>query len=288
MIKQTLMFLLILMVLPLALAEEIEEEKEPEKVEEEKELLPFKTNHGATVRLLQLERSIQMNILRGEKILEEFHEDIDENQTEDLEAILISLEDLKEKVSNYEVGSEEDVEKFVFFKQEAITLTKEFREIITNQIQEDARENARERITKETRNNEEIRNKTETIRERAREHNEEVVRNINASNIITEELLNKIRSNEIDPKEIRTQVLNNIRNQRSEQANETLRRISEDARQRAENARQEAIRLREEFEENHAQRIRESIIEVKNRTREEIKQRIDARTPRGEEEWNIF
>ncbi|MCC7574003.1 hypothetical protein KO361_00220 [Candidatus Woesearchaeota archaeon] len=260
-------------------AEVVDDEADDEldEVADDVELAPFNTNDGATVRLLQLERSIQKNILQGEMLLERLADRLSEESLEDLEAILLVMEDLKSKVSSYElVGKEEDVRAFVEFRHEASELSKEFRETLREFVQEQERNDLRAQVNKEVHELPNLARYDDALRERARIHNEEIVR-ASGRDVISEDLLSRIRSGEVEPKQIKEEVLSSVRNIRAEQANDVLRDMQEEALRQRMNIMQEQERVRNQVSSENGERVKEKINEMKERVPEDLQQRIDSR-----------
>jgi hypothetical protein len=248
-----------------------------EEVDDDVELAPFKTNNGATVRLLQLERSIQKNILQGELLLERLADRLSEESLEDAEAILLVMEDLKNRVSTYELkGQEEDVRAFVEFRHEASSLTKEFRENLGRFVQEQERNNLRAQVNKDVRELPNLARYDNALKERARIHNEEIVR-ASGKDVVDEDLLSRIRAGEIEPKQIKEEVLSSVRNIRAEQANDVLREMQEEALRQRMNIMQEQERIRNQVSGENGERVREKINEMKQNVPEDLQQRIDSR-----------
>lgn len=93
------------------------------------EIMAMQLGPGAKVRLLQLEKAIMKRILRAEKVIE-YIEDYPDADTSELAGILAELQVLKEEVLEAEPqgNNEETVKQFVDLKNDAISLTKQFRE----------------------------------------------------------------------------------------------------------------------------------------------------------------
>jgi len=96
----------------------------------EAEVVAMELGPGAQVRLLQLQKAILRNILRGEKVIE-FIQGLDANaDVSELQEILAELEVLKDEVAAFvpQGDNEETVKAFVDFKNDAISLSKQFRD----------------------------------------------------------------------------------------------------------------------------------------------------------------
>lgn len=244
-----------------------------------REIMPFETVQGAEMRLLQLERAIHMNIVKGETMIDAIRAEADEETIEELEAILLALVDLKEEVSEYElVGEQEDVEAFVSFRQEASALSKEFRDAAREVITEDRAQIIRNEAQGRAEQAMAATNYQENIRERANEHNEEIVkRAMEDQGIINEDfedLLERIRNRDIEPRDIRTEVMSLVREIRSEQANEILANLREEAMRQEINARENINRINEEVLQNKTEIARQRIQEIKDRIPEDVVENI--------------
>jgi hypothetical protein len=89
----------------------------------------FSSPLGAKVRLLQLEEALERNILWGEGIVSAIREKNSSADTADLEAILAQMRALRDEVnSTAPEGGEEAAKRFVDMKDDALSLTKEFRD----------------------------------------------------------------------------------------------------------------------------------------------------------------
>ena len=241
-----------------------------------REIMPFETVQGAEMRLLQLERAIHRNIVKGETVIETIRAEVDDETIEELEEILLALVDLKEEVSKYElVGEQEDVEAFVSFRQEASALSKEFRDAAREIITEDRAQIIRNEAQGRAEQAMATTGYQENIRERANEHNEEIVkRAMEAQGIISEDLLERIRNRDIEPGDIRTEVMNLVREIRSEQANEILANLREEAMRQEINARENINRINEEVLQNNTETARQRIQEIQDRIPENAVENI--------------
>jgi len=99
---------------------------------------------GAEIRLLQLEKAIEKNIIKGEDMVN-YLTGL-EIETLDLEAILAELELVKEEVAKANPNSIDAVEIFVDLKHDAVNLTKDFRNILKELLDDETLEQLRQRI----------------------------------------------------------------------------------------------------------------------------------------------
>ncbi len=155
--------------------EEFEEESEGENETEDldidnktiKEIEIMNNSLGAGIRLLQLEKAIIKNLLKGEMAVEVL-KGLDYNTTT-LEAILSEMKNLLEEVKAVNTSSNDSVQLFVEFKSEAINLTKQFRETIKEILDGEKLKEIRERIKEMM--SEELENYSKMIRNKIKQFN---------------------------------------------------------------------------------------------------------------------
>ncbi|MFH0956874.1 MAG: hypothetical protein V1813_03355 [Candidatus Aenigmatarchaeota archaeon] len=89
------------------------------------------TSHGAEVRLLQLQKSIERNIIYGENIVEWIGDVNSSYNTSAMESLIDELKEIRDEVAsvNLSEDTEELVRQFVDLKGDAINVTAEFREL---------------------------------------------------------------------------------------------------------------------------------------------------------------
>ena len=132
-----------------------------------KEIEIMNNTLGAEIRLLQLEKAIIKNILKGEMAVEVL-KGLDYNTT-DLEAILSEMKDLLDDVKAVNTSSNNSVQLFVEYKYEAINLTKQFREAIKELLNGEKLKEIRERIREMM--SEELENCSKMIRNKIKQFN---------------------------------------------------------------------------------------------------------------------
>lgn len=266
----------ILFVLPFSIAQPAEVGRNV-IVPEYRETMPFKTNHGAEMRFVQLEKVIDRKIMVGELLLEKV--DVSEEGLEEGNAILMSMEALKEDVSAYEVvGGSEDVSVFISFKTEAVNLVKAFKDVIVNFVSAAERDSLREEVEEEVEASGKLNAYDVVLEQKARAHNAEVVEEeLGKFGIVGEELLQRIRTRDIEPKDIKLEVLSLIRSVRAERANEVIDGLMENAAKERIRANDEYARVKDEVLQEAMDRYRIRIEEVKSRFSEELAQRVNER-----------
>ncbi|MCX8190159.1 MAG: hypothetical protein N3F05_02945 [Candidatus Diapherotrites archaeon] len=102
----------------------------------QKEMVAMVNGIGAKVRLLQLEKSILRAILRGGAVINYIEKNYPEEDTNNLKEIIAEMRVLKDEVAEKAKGiqntDENIVKTFVDLKNDAISLTKQFRDEARN------------------------------------------------------------------------------------------------------------------------------------------------------------
>ena len=138
------MLLALVFTLPVVLADE-DAEVSPEDVEEVSEM---QTPLGAEIRLLQLEKAINRNIIAGNEIIASIIEDNESADVSDLEDIIVEMESLLTEVQDmtFEGDARELAHSYVEIKSRARALTKSFRESSKDYLDDENLEPVRERV----------------------------------------------------------------------------------------------------------------------------------------------
>ncbi|PNX51584.1 MAG: hypothetical protein BV456_02630 [Thermoplasmata archaeon M8B2D] len=155
-------------------ADEAEEDSpENDTVNEtEKEIEVMNNSLGSEIRLLQLEKALLINILKGEmavQVLIGLGFNTTENNTIELESILDEMKDVLEEIKTANTSSNESVQIFISLKNESKNLTTQFRETIRELLNDTSLREVRERI-KEMANNQ-LNNYSKKIRNLIRQFN---------------------------------------------------------------------------------------------------------------------
>ena len=159
--------LMLVALTPLTLAEDVESSKQ-----EETEIMGDQI--GASIRLLQLEKAITKNIIKGEEVIS-FLKELEYN-TSVLEAIIAELELVKEEVLAADPNSTDAVQIFTDLKNDSIELTKEFRDTLRDMLDDETIEGLRERVREMV--CERVQNLSDMIRNRIRQYNRNRLCNI--------------------------------------------------------------------------------------------------------------
>jgi len=190
------------------------------------------TSEGAEVRLLQLAKSIERNILMGEEILDaaNFTENVTTALNEQLNVLKGLLVDVK--AIDLERTPSELAEAFVEIKKEAIDAAKEFRDLARGTLGEMREEQVREIVHE--RSQERVEELKQQIRERKNGYNAWQIKTLYqrmglAESDVDEELIGRIRSGDADWKEVSKKLQERIKNMRQEQKEDLALQLKENA-----------------------------------------------------------
>jgi hypothetical protein len=142
---------LLISISSIVLADEAEEDPQKDDTlnETQKEIEVMNNSLGAEIRLVQLEKALLKNILKGEmavQVLIGLGYNTTENNTDELESILAEMKVVLEEIRVTNTSSNESIQIFVSLKNESKNLTTQFRETIRILLNNTALREIRERI----------------------------------------------------------------------------------------------------------------------------------------------
>jgi len=159
-----MVLLLAASMVPLALAEEAEDNVEiDEETQEEVEIMVNKV--GAQIRLLQLEKVITINIVQGEYVISL----LNDTNTSMLEAFLAELRLVKEEVQSADPNASDAIQTFIDLKNDSVSLITDFRTKLHTLVDNETAEDFKNQIQEMS--NENIENLGQRIQEMVREYN---------------------------------------------------------------------------------------------------------------------
>jgi hypothetical protein len=146
-----IVLVLLISISSIVLADEAEEDpQENDSIEDaELEIEVMNNSLGAKIRLLQLEKALLKNILKGEmavQVLIGIGFNTTENNTLELESILAEMKVVLEEIKTANTSSNESVQIFVTLKNLSKNLTTHFRETIRELLNETSLREVRLRI----------------------------------------------------------------------------------------------------------------------------------------------
>jgi DNA repair exonuclease SbcCD ATPase subunit len=189
----------------------------------------FTSTWGAKVRLLQLEASIDRNILAGNEIVSAIKEGNSSADTGELEGIIAELDALKTEVSEAagDPGTGDDAaKKFVDMKNDAVELSREFRENARELLKGGDIEGLRKRVREITRS-ERKELQEEIKRTRCGYNAEKAGELFQAAGISDAGLVEKIQDCEAKVKDVKDAIKNATSNMNATERRQALQALRE-------------------------------------------------------------
>jgi hypothetical protein len=169
----------------------------------EKEIEIMNNTLGAEIRLLQLEKAITKNLLKGERAVAILIE-MEYNTTE-LEAILEEIRRVLEEVQAVNASANDSVQQFVDLKSEAKNLTTEFRETIKDLLSDVKMRELKEQIKEIV--GEELQNYSKKIQNRIKQFNRnQIYRLYGIIGVTNESLADAYQNGNITTEEAKSQI----------------------------------------------------------------------------------
>jgi len=237
-----LMFLMVMSIITLALAEENNTESgdRPNETESQgtdneinetdidnetqNEVGEMQTPHGAEVRLLQLEKAISRNIDRGQYIIDTA-KNASKNVTE-LEAILLEMQSLLTEVQNADPSADDAVKQFVDLKSDAIELSKQFRDKAREIVGPAELGKLRTRLQQINLGN--LQELQEKIKEKIKEYNVEQLQKLVSILGLDETIVEQLQNGEITVKELKSQIKQKIQSMSTIEKKDAFSKLKEE------------------------------------------------------------
>jgi hypothetical protein len=184
--------------------------------------------YGAEVRLLQLEKALAQNILKGEEVIKYLLEQNSAADVTELNSILDKMSILLEeiKAAPTEGTGEELAQIYVDLKSDAISLTKQFREEVKDLLSASARNRLTERF--KNMNHTYINRLENAIEEAKHLYNSEQVKALFTSlNITDEDLISAVENGTATTEDIKDAVESALEGMTKEQREEAMLRLRE-------------------------------------------------------------
>ncbi|MBN2603071.1 MAG: hypothetical protein JXA91_02945 [Candidatus Thermoplasmatota archaeon] len=246
--------------------------------ETQEEVEIIKDGIGASIRLLQLEKSILKNIIKGEEVVS-FLKELEYNTT-DLEAILAELELLIQEVQSADPNSTDSVQIFVDLKSDAIELTKEFREKIEELLDEATIEQLRLRIREMV--SDQVQNLTKRIQNHIRTFNRNQLHRIyGLVGEFDNSTINQYQNGSLTKEQVKNQISKFINNMTKAKKYQIFSELKEEKIRLRVQARAHVDNVTVNFQERKEMRLRNRIQNalkmVEGPVRAEIQNRITVR-----------
>lgn len=256
----------------LALAdEESENEEEPVDDETAEEIEIMNNSLGCEIRLLQLEKAITKNLLKGEMIIDVL-EGLDYN-TSDLESILSEINLVLDEVKEADPNSSDAVEVFVGLKSDSKNLTKQFRDTLKDLLSDVKYKEIKEQVKEIA--SEKLGNYSIQIRNRIKQFNRNKIHGLYG--IIGEannSMVNQYMNGTMNLSRVKLQLNKMINMKIKEQKQEIFLKIKKEKLQKKNNATSEAENIAKNFSQMQQERLQKRLENANNSGNEKLIQRI--------------
>ena len=238
--------------------------------DDQAEVATMQTQQGAQVRMLQLEKSIQANIVAGNEVISSINATNASVNTSELDAIVAELQALLDQIMevDYNQSNKDLVTQFVAFKKQAITISQEFRELVRTIVSNDDAAQIRERIV--AKEKESLGNYIQRIQEAKRKYNAERIRGfLNNSGIDNETMVQMYLNGETNLGQIIASVRKSVNALGPEKRREAQQKAKENEAKRnvfrsevQERVHKNLQEKREEIESNIQERVQTRMLQL--------------------------
>jgi hypothetical protein len=243
------------------------------------------TSHGAEVRLLQLQKSIERNIIYGENIIEWIDGVNSSYDTSAMESLVDELKEIKDEVVSVNLSQDSDelVRQFVDLKGDAINVTAEFRELVHDFMKETETSwpewnlNKTEREVKAW-----MKTFDDRVKQSIRNHNAEVVK-VKLSDMQNGSLalFYKVKNGNLTPEEANEQLRSMLLNMTMDGRNHAVMNMAKKSASMSVKVRSAAEKTKDEYMERLAERLEKRLDKMGEKGA-----KLNERLNRIQEMWN--
>ncbi|MBU1200924.1 MAG: hypothetical protein KJ583_03275 [Nanoarchaeota archaeon] len=269
-----------------------ETQTEDVEQEDESEVAIMHTPKGAQVRLLQLQKSIEHNILKGQEIVAKILEKNESANVSNLNAILGEMTLLVEEVKSLDINvsnatSNELAQTYVQIKSDARSLAKDFRDEARTYFKDDEQKRLREELKEKYK--EQLKDLQEKIKELKKNYNSERLSlYMQRTGIKDSAILERLQNGD-KISDIRKDLAESFKSMTSEERKEAALKVKEEKVKMSIFKKDSVEKLKEKFEEkrlereqNRVQKLEEKGFKMDER-REQMQQKADERQQKMQE-----
>ncbi len=261
----------------LALADEAEENPQDNETEDpvdnetEEQIEIMNNSLGAEIRLLQLEKAITKNLLKGEMAVDVLK--TLEYNTSYLEAILAEMRLVLEEVQAADPQANNSVEVFVGLKNDGKNLTKQFRETIKDLLDDVKYKEIKEQIKNTP--SDDLQNYSKQIRNRIKQFNRNKIHRLYG--IIGEgnnSLVNEYMNGTCNLTQVKLQLNKMVNTKMKEKRNEIFSALKKEKIQNKNNANSQAANVTSSFAQKEQERLQKRLEQANNTGNEKLIEKI--------------
>ena len=259
------------------------ETEDPVDNETEKQIEIMNNSLGAEIRLLQLEKAITKNLLKGEMTVDVLK--ALEYNTTDLETILAEMKLVLGEVQAADPQANNSVEVFVGLKSDAKNLTTQFRETIKELLDGVKYKEIKEQIRNLT--SDEFQNYSKQVRNLIKQFNRNQIYRLYG--IIGEgnnSLVNEYMNGTCNLTQVKLQLNKMVNMKIKEKRNEIFSALKKEKIQNKNNANSQAANVTSSFAQKEQERLQKRLEQANNSGNEKLIERIQNRITNNENSSN--
>ena len=227
----------------------------------EEEIEIMNNTLGAEIRLLQLEKAITKNLLKGERAVAVLK--AMEYNTTEVDAILEEMRLLLEEVQAANASANDSVQQFVDLKSDARKLTTEFREAIKELLSDEKIKELKERIREIV--GEALQNYSKKIQNRIKQFNRNQIHRLyGIIGVTNESLADAYQDGNITMEEVKSQISKMVNMMTKEKKNQIFSELKREKIDKKNYANEEAGDAMLNFEEREQNRSQNRSDKAKN------------------------
>ena len=262
--------------------EDKEESDEDDVVDEETDeetKIMVNSGRGAKLRMLQLQRALLKQTIIAKEVtlyLEEQGEDVDA-----LEGLVSELGVLGDEARDIDPEADDAVDQFVHIKKDAKEVSHEFKEIAKDLLDGDDRKELAERIRNALRDNADLQELHESIKQARNDLNTHRVRKaMEHLGVNDEALLERIKAGEMKKRELKDRLKEKYNSLDEAKRKDAAKRLAVKARDLRAKKKQAVQHIKEKYHDVKEQRLESRLEKLPKDKRVFAKQRIDQRIDR--------
>ena len=265
--------------LPAVMAADTQQNTLPpgEETQIQQEVQIMNNELGAQIRLLQLEKTIDIHIAIGNRVIEKAQE-LNKNAT-DLEATIAQMQDLKTEVQQAEPTADNAIQQFVDLKKEAISLTKQFRDtartlFTPEEIQQLRQEQEQIKEQKEQKGQE-----AQEIRQKIKEYNQQKLEQLKTQlGLNIQNIADEMKQGNITTEQAKQMIKEKIMKLTPAKIKKIYNKAKEEEIKQKAKAKEEVSEVMKEFEARYKQRLQkrlnQTMSNISKQVKEQMKQQI--------------
>ena len=250
------------------------ETENPVDNETEKEIEKMNYSYGAEIRLLQLEKAITKNLLKGEMAVDVL-KGLGYNTT-DLEAILAEMQLVLDEVQAVDPQANNSVEIFVDLKSDAKNLTTQFRTTIRALLDDVKYKEIKEQIKNIT--SDELQNYSKRVRNRIKQFNvNQIYRLYSIIGEGNSSFVNDYINGTVNLTQVKLQLSKMVSMRIKEKRNQIFSEMKKEKIQNKNYANEKVENAIKSFSERHLERLRNRLEKANNSGNEKLMEKIQNR-----------